>query len=235
MDSKLAKTHTKVVIYGGNGFVGTRVAQALSQLNTCTVCLSRTGHKPLHLKDDKWSERVRWCKGDASDADQQLLASADVLICLVGSAPLPTLSKQAYAQQLFMNGTTCVNAIESAAQAGIKRVVLLGAKIPLPLRTDFFAYSKGKNLALEAARKFAQLSDQHSAIVLQPGAIYGKRHLSNGRVVPLDWFMGPLAKIMPWQFISVDAVAKKIAHAATELAPYEGTFTLISNSQIRSS
>jgi nucleoside-diphosphate-sugar epimerase len=233
VDSKAINQHTKIVVYGGNGFVGTRVAEQLSALDTCTVCLSRSGYKPIHLKDEPWSTSVRWCKGDASNADEKLLARADVVICLVGSPPLPTFSKQSFEDQVFMNGTTCVNAIESAQRAGVKRVVLLGAKTPFPMNSDRFGYTKGKRLAVQAAKKFAAASDEHSAVVLQPGVIYGKRHLASGKVVPLEWFLGPMATFMPWQFVSVDAVAKRIAHAATEGEPYQGKFTLFSNSEIK--
>jgi nucleoside-diphosphate-sugar epimerase len=233
VDSKAISKHTKIVIYGGNGFVGTRVAEHLAALDTCTVCLSRSGHKPIHLKDEPWSTSVRWCKGDASNADEKLLARADVVICLVGSPPLPTFSKQSFEDQVFMNGTTCVNAIESAQRAGVKRIVLLGARIPFLMDSDRFGYAKGKKMAVQAAEKFAETSEQHSAIVLHPGVIYGKRHLASGKTVPLDWFLGPMATFMPWQFISVEAVAQRIAHAATEDEPYQGKFTLISSSKIK--
>lgn len=223
------KENIKVVIYGGNGFVGTRVAERLVRLDACTVCISRTGHKPLHLREEEWSTNVRWCKGDASQADEALLASIDVLICLVGSPPVPTFSQESYEHQVFMNGTTCANAIKSAEKAGIKRVVLLNAQIPLPLRTDRFGYAKGKRLALEAAEAFAEISEHHTAVVLQPGAIYGKRHLANGKVVPLHWFMRPFSVIMPWQFVSVEDVADCIVRAVIDDKRYRGKFTVLSN------
>lgn len=228
----MQKQTKKIIIYGGNGFVGTHVAKCLNELQACTVCLSRTGHKPLHLNDHKWSESVRWCKGDASDPDPKLLKAADTLVLLVGSPPIPTLSKESYAQQVFMNGTTNVNAIEAAAEHGIKRIVLLSAHVPWLMRTNHFGYYKGKALALNAAQQFAEQSEQHSAIVLKPGAIYGKRYLKNGKMVPLDSFMSPLSKIMPWQFISVERVAQRIANAALNEHPYADQFTLIEHCDI---
>lgn len=225
------ETDIKVAVYGGNGFVGTRVSECLVERGFDTVAVSRTGHKPLHLKDLKWSESVRWCKGDASAPDIKLLETIDILVLLVGSPPIPTFSNKSYLRQVFMNGTTNVNAINAAAEAGVKQVILLGAKIPCIINTDKFGYAKGKRLALEAARNFANLSDQHSATVLKPGAIYGKRHLSNGKVVHLDWFMAPLSKVMPWQFVSVDAVAKSIAHMAIDSGG-KGEFSIVGNSDI---
>lgn len=224
------KTCITVAIYGGNGFVGTRVSKYLSEQNVSTVALSRTGHKPLHLNKSKWSEAIRWCKGEASQPDKELLSSTDVLILLVGSPPLPAFSEEGYQQQVFMNGTTNVNAIKAAASVGVKRVILLGARIPWPLKTDKFGYAHGKRLAFEAARDFAAISDQHSASVLKPGGIYGKRHLKNGRIIPLDYFMAPLSKIMPWQFVSVETVARRIANIVMESGT--GTFDVIENRDI---
>jgi len=214
VEKQAQKGGQRVVVYGGNGFVGTRVARCLAEKNIYTVCVSRTGHKPVHLKDQPWSENVRWCKGDASEPHPDLLESASVLITLVGSPPLPTLTKDAFEHQVFMNGTTNVNAIRAAGTAGIKKVILLGAKIPLPLRSDRFGYTKGKRLALEAAKAFSELSSEHRAAVLQPGAIYGTRHLATGKSLPLGTVMKPLSFIMPWQFISVDQVAKRITSIA---------------------
>ena len=173
--------HTaKIVVYGGNGFVGTHVARALLARDVCTVCLSRTGHKPLHLGDQQWSESVRWCKGDASQPDTQLLQRLDGLITLVGSPPLPTFSKQAYDEQVFANGTTNANAIKGAGEAGIKRVVLLGAQLPFFMRRESFGYAQGKKIAMQAAKDFSELSSEHRAIVIQPGMIYGRRYLKSG-------------------------------------------------------
>ena len=85
---------SKVVVYGGNGFVGTHVAKSLSESDAYAVCLSRTGHKPIHLQNQEWSNKVCWSSGDASTPDTKLLTSANILICLVGSAPTLTFSKK---------------------------------------------------------------------------------------------------------------------------------------------
>ncbi|RBP53041.1 SDR family oxidoreductase [Arenicella xantha] len=222
---------TRIVIYGGNGFVGTHIAKELADQDACTVCLSRTGYKPLHLKDESWSERIRWCKGDASDPDEQLLQRMDVLICLVGSPPVPTFSKQAYEQQVFMNGVTNATVIDKAQQAGVKRIVLLGAKLPALLQSDQFGYAKGKRLAREAAEQFAAVPG-NQATVLQPGAIYGTRYLASGKALHLDWFMRPLATLMPWQFVSVDKVAQRVASVALNESPQQPAFQVIDNRDI---
>jgi len=175
----LQSTRNKVIIYGGNGFVGTHLAEKLSSQDICVVCLSRSGHKPLHLKDAPWSESVRWCKGDANAPDEELLSTAEVVVIFNSNGEAPS------------------RVIDAALKVGVKRIVLMGAQVPFILNKDFFAYSRGKRDALKDAKEFAETSDQHSAVVFQPAAIYGKRRLASGKVLPLDTFMSPLRKVLP--------------------------------------
>jgi len=229
----LIDTNLKVLIYGGNGFVGTHVARRLAYADgVCVACLSRSGHKPTYLKKYTWSENIRWTKGDASQPDQALLQKTDVLISLVGAAPLPTFSKAAYEQQLFANGTSNINLINTAREAGIKRLILVGASIPWIMRSDMFAYAKGKQLSLEAAKEFATTSDQHQALVLQPGAIYGKRRLTNGKVIPLDLFMKPMSWVMPSHFTDLNKISERIANAVTHSESHAKGLTVLGPKEI---
>ncbi len=222
----------KIIIYGGNGFVGTHAAELLVNAGAQVICLSRNGYKPIYLKDTPWSTKARWCKGDASQPDTELLASADAVVCCVGSPPLPTFTEQSYQRQLFMNGTSCVNAIEGAKKAGCKKIILMNAQIPFPLKSKRFAYYQGKKMALQAAQAFADTSEQHTAIVLQPGMITGKRMLEHGKAIRLDWLTAPISWLMPWQFVSVNRVAQRICHAANNQQPYYGNCTVLRNRDI---
>lgn len=230
-DSRTDKK-VSVAIYGGNGFVGTHVAKELNSRGVRVVCLSRTGHKPAHLQSAQWSEEVRWSKGDASQANDDCLKQVDVVISTVGSPPIPTFSEEAFNRQLFANGTCNTNLIESASNAGVKRLVLVGAKVPWPLNRDGFAYAKGKRLAYEAAQKFSTQSEHHSALVLQPGAITGKRYTTSGKCIPLDTFLGPLGVIMPWQFVSVERIANRIANQLLETPKNDPPFMVLKNVDI---
>jgi nucleoside-diphosphate-sugar epimerase len=222
----------KIAIYGGNGFIGTRVAEALVERKACATCMSRTGHKPVHLKEQKWSEIVRWCKGDANDPDLQLLERMQGLVTLVGSPPLPTFSTQAYEEQVFINGETNAKAIQAAAEAGLKRIVLVGAQLPFFMRRDSFGYAKGKKIAMQAAEDFSKLSSEHRAVVIQPGMIFGRRYLKSGKAVPLDKIFKPFSWFMPWQFVSVERVAARIADELLCEDPSKDQFIVIKNSQI---
>ena len=232
MQSQSKENSFKVAIYGGNGFVGSHIAKELTKHDICTVCVSRTGHKPLHLRDKPWSESVRWCKGDASQPDTSFLKSIDAIVVCVGSAPLPTFSQEAYDRAVFMNGISNVNAIDAAGEAGVKQLVLLSAQIPQLLRTDKFAYTKGKRLALQAAENFSKRSVDHRAVVFQPGAIFGTRHLTSGKSLPLSLMMKPLSYVMPWQFICVEQLAQRVVNELLDQDISRPQFSVLKNSVI---
>jgi nucleoside-diphosphate-sugar epimerase len=234
---------TKIIVFGGTGFVGTSVAKNLVSRGINTVCVSRSGSRPAHLATNApWAEQVQWETGDATSPDHTLLKSATVVLTLVGSPPLPTFTKRAWQQQLLMNSEPSIQVINAAQQCGVPRVVLLGAHLPWLLQTDFFAYAKGKRLSFEAAQNFANAAQKHVATVIQPSAIYGTRHTRSGKAINIARVMRPLAKlqnalpaminkVLPEPFVSVDAVAQCTVDACLA-DQYPSKFSVIANAQI---
>lgn len=222
----------RIIIYGGNGFVGTQAAKTLILQGADVTCVSRTGDQPAQLLAQEWANRVTWVRGDADNPNTELLGAHQVLISTIGAPPIPTFTQQGYAKSLHTNGEVNARAIEAAGQVGIKRLVLLGAKLPAAINGDWFAYAKGKAMAMQAAEQFSQLSDAHSAVVIQPGGIVGRRHTKNGRALPIDVVLSPVSKLMPSQLISVDKVAQCIADAALGLRATQARFNVITHPRI---
>lgn len=181
-----------ILVFGGNGFVGCEIMRRLAKLDIPCASVSRSGEKPAHLKNQEWANRVSWKQGDAAQPDAALFADCSVVITLVGSPPVPTLSDEAYQQQVFMNGETNKAVIEQAAASGINQVVLMSADIPKMLRKSGFGYYVGKQLALDAAREFAQADGDRRISVLKPSSIYGTRHTRSGMGLPLSPFLYPM-------------------------------------------
>ncbi|MDB4512309.1 NAD(P)-dependent oxidoreductase [Arenicella sp.] len=232
----------KVILYGGNGFVGTAIAEELVHQGVAAVCVSRTGAMPVHLKDAEWAQQVAWIRGDALKSDLNLFDGATAVVTLIGSPPVPTFSKDAYAKQLATNSEPNLAVIEATGASPVKRLVVLGAHLPKVIRTDKFAYAKGKRLCYEAAQQFAQVSEQHTAVVLQPTAIYGVRFDEDGKATNVAAAMKPIARLqsllpssvsryLPETLVSVRAVANAAVNACLNLE-YLGKFSEISNQQI---
>lgn len=223
----MADNSAPIIVYGGNGFVGTAICELVAGLSIPCTSVSRSGVAPAYLDASKhpWIDRVSWLKGDALSPDIELLQGARAVISLVGSPPLPTFTQSAFDHQLMMNGTSQVRVVDAAKEAGVNRLVLMGADIPSLLQTDSFAYYVGKTQALTAAKDFAASSDARQAAVLQPAGMYGIRHMASGLALPLSWFMSPISylqqslpqsiqKRLPSAFVDV----KKVAGAAVEWA-----------------
>ena len=238
-----------IVIYGGNGFVGTMICELAATRGISCISVSRRGVAPAHLDTSKnpWLANVCWLQGDALSPDISLLQEAGAIINLVGSPPLPTFSQSAFDHQLMMNGTSQINVIDAAKQAGVNRLVLMGADIPVLLQTESFAYAVGKNQTLTAAKAFAASSDLRQVAVLQPSAIYGTRHTAGGTSMPLAWLMSPLSSLqrrlpqsvqgkLPGAFVDVKKVAAAALEWATTAQGFDTSasgFVQVSNQQLQ--
>jgi hypothetical protein len=56
----------KVVVFGGNGYVGSHVCQALLSLNSTVASVNRSG-QPTSPEWDHWWHDVEWVKADVFD------------------------------------------------------------------------------------------------------------------------------------------------------------------------
>ncbi len=189
---------TRLLVYGGNGFVGTKVLEIAATRGAVCTSVSRSGKIPAQLERLRppWLSQVAWVSGDALHPDPSLVASADAVVCLVGSPPLPTFNQVAFQQQVMTNGGANSAVIAEAQRQGVKRLVLLSAHIPALMRSSRFGYYVGKQQASAAAAEYTKASEDNAATVIYPSAIYGKRYTAAGIAVPLGAFMSPVAWVM---------------------------------------
>ena len=193
-----SSTPTRLLVYGGNGFVGSKVLELAAIRGAICTSVSRSGKMPAQLEQLRplWLNQVTWVVGDALHPDPLLVASADVIVCLVGSPPLPTFNQRAFEQQVMTNGSANASVIAEAQRQGVKRLVLLSAHIPALMRSSRFGYYVGKQQAIEAAADYIRASADNAATVIYPSAIYGTRYTGGGTAIPLGLFMSPVAWVM---------------------------------------
>ncbi|KAG8463468.1 hypothetical protein KFE25_004979 [Diacronema lutheri] len=208
-----------LVVFGGNGFVGSAVCAAAVARNVPVVAVSRSGTRPPQLSggDGCWSERVRWVKGDALDAStyEALLGEAAAVVVSVGTPPLPFVNR---AFQRKMNGETNAAIVRAAGRAGVERVVLVNAAMPAWLLAVAPGYAEGKRDAAVAAAAFAAdrsaVSSAAHAAVLEPSVVYGTRYTVapwGGTVpVPLGVVLGPAS----WALRSLSGLTRALRRAA---------------------
>lgn len=201
-----ASVEHSVVIYGGNGFVGSAIAQHFVQQGYKISCVSRTGEIPAHLnksnnsraKNKKteinWAQKVDWLKGDASKPDNELLSKADIVITTIGSPPIPTFTKKSYEAQYHTNGAVNIQLMNTCTKNNIKHMIIIGAHIPKFLQRPSFAYAKGKQDVVSHAKMLSETNDIKFTII-QPSVIYGTRHTKSGFPIPIG-FLGLVSRVI---------------------------------------
>mmetsp|Transcript_19619 Transcript_19619/g.44533 ORF Transcript_19619/g.44533 Transcript_19619/m.44533 type:complete len:244 (-) Transcript_19619:143-874(-) len=198
----------KVIVFGGNGFVGTKVLQALcGRSAVAAVSVSRSGSKPKHLENEAWASKVQWEKGDAMKPEtfQNLLEGTTAVVVSIGSPPIPADE----AWQTMMNGDSNCSVINAAAAAGVPRLVLVNATTPAWCPSG---YAKGKAMAAKCAEEFVGGEASRGALVVKPGAIYGTRHTAGGIPIPLAPLLAPVRFGLN--------LAPSLVSAATKAVPY---------------
>ena len=74
----------KIVVFGGNGYVGQRIVSNLLRKHTNVVSISRSG-RPLNMKNDNTS--VTWHKADVFDVSawRRELEGAEAVVSCIGA------------------------------------------------------------------------------------------------------------------------------------------------------
>ena len=163
---------TKIVVFGGNGFVGSRVAQQLAEAGAKVVSVSRSGAPPAWASGQEWVNSVSWQKGDPNEEDwSDALAGCAAVVSCVGVIGGSDANMQEG------NGNTNVAIAEAAAAAGVPRIVYVSVSNAVRDAVGGFAlkgYFKGK----EEAEASIKAAFPKNAVILAPTFIYGGSEFS---------------------------------------------------------
>ncbi|WCJ29107.1 NAD(P)-binding Rossmann-fold superfamily protein [Euphorbia peplus] len=221
----------RVVVLGGNGFVGSAICKAAVSKGIEVTSLSRSGRSAY---EGPWVDQVNWLTGDVFYAnwDEVLLGATAVVSTLGGFG-----SEE---QMLRINGEANVVAVNAAKDYGVPKFILISVHdYNLPPFLLSSGYFTGKKKAeSELLSKFP-----NSGVVLRPGFIYGKRKV-NGFEIPLDLIGEPIDRFLsatqnitrPLSSlpasdlllappVSVDEVALAVVNAVTD-DDFFGIFTI---------
>ncbi|KAL0026968.1 hypothetical protein WJX79_003842 [Trebouxia sp. C0005] len=212
----------KLIVFGGNGFVGTRVCEEALQTGLAVVSINRSGAPKATAP---WTSEVEWVKADAFEPDEwrdQLQGAVGVVSCLGGFGSNDFMLK--------ICGEANVGVIREAAQAGVPRCAFVSAhdyKFPGFVLSGYFQGKRNAEHAMAEAYP-------EQGVCLRPGFIHGTRYVSGVGIplsfigVPLDRALGflpakslanmPLAGAAFIPPTSVQAVAKAAVAAATDPA-----------------
>ncbi|KAK6255650.1 hypothetical protein SCA6_016955 [Theobroma cacao] len=209
----------KLLVLGGNGFVGSHICREALEQGLTVSSLSRSGRPSLH---DSWLNDVLWHKGDLlspgslkqamSEAtsvvktkDSSVYYSANVEKIFLSSDFNEISCVGAFGSNPYMyriNGTANVNAIRAAVEQRVKRFVYVSAADFGLLYYLLRGYYEGKRVTeAELTDKFPNggmspiLELTFAGIILRPGFIHGTRQVGNMKF-PLSAIGAPLQMVL---------------------------------------
>jgi nucleoside-diphosphate-sugar epimerase len=192
----------KILVFGGNGFVGQAVMKAALSDGYEVVGVSRRG-EPAHFMHElnthpQYAQKVRWMKADISGPSsvyKDMFNNETSVISCVGKIDGTDEEKRR------VNGDANVALIAAAKDAGALRFVYISAydvenDLPFDLLPGYF---KGKRSAEDALKK-AYASP--NGVILQPGFVYGSRVTDSNITIPLGWLGRPMELVFKLPILS---------------------------------
>ncbi|KAE8735920.1 zinc finger CCCH domain-containing protein 18-like [Hibiscus syriacus] len=208
----------KLLVLGGNGFVGSHICREALNRGLNVSGLSRSGGSSLH---DSWAKNVTWHKGNLLSFEswkEALDGVTSVISCIGGFGSNSYMYK--------INGTANINGIRAATEKGVKRFVYISAADFGLANYLLKGYYEGKRAAeMELLDKFP-----YGGVILRPGFIHGTRRIGNIKL-PLGFIGSPLETVLQHAKplnqiplvgpmftppVNVTAVAKVAVRAATD-------------------
>lgn len=208
----------KLLVLGGNGFVGSHVCKEALEQGLSVSSLSRSGRSTIK---DSWAEKVVWNQGNllVPDSLKDVMDGVTSVISCVGGFG-------SNSHMYKINGTANINAIRVAAEKGVKRFVYISAADFGVANYLLQGYYEGKRAAeAELLSKFI-----YGGVILRPGFIHGTRQVGSMKI-PLGVIGSPLEMVLQHAKplnriplvgplftppVSVSAVAKVAIRAATD-------------------
>jgi uncharacterized protein YbjT (DUF2867 family) len=154
----------KLVVFGGNGFIGRRVCRRAVEAGHEVTSVARSG-PPASDQRGPWGGDVRWLAADVF-APQEWRSALDGVDAVVHSIGIADESPSEGVTFERVNGDSAIITALESERAGADRFVFVSSATTPPMVRDAYLTAKRR-----AERAISDL-DMTTA-VLRPGAVYG--------------------------------------------------------------
>jgi nucleoside-diphosphate-sugar epimerase len=202
----------KLVVPGGNGFIGSEICRVAVQNGHEVAAFGRTGRPPLTPARHPWTQRVEWRAADVFQPDtwRDLLEGADAVVHCIA-----TIQEAADRNVTFdrVNAESALLAADEAVEAGADAFIFLSVRDKPPVVPHNFLAAK--------RRAERTLHEQYSAlrtVSLRPNLVYGPQKRGTPTLAAV---LTQLEGIRPHPYASVEGrplPVELVAAAAVQAA-----------------
>jgi hypothetical protein len=178
------------IVFGGSGFIGSHICRHLVASGKKVRSISRRG-RPLWMKDSlDWTRGVEWSEGDMfhPSAWEGYLEEANHVIISIGA-----FGSNEFMERICGDGPLSI--LETTHKRTPSSIVTFVSAQKASGTPDFFlsGYFRGKT-KMESRMKELFPS---SHLILQPGFVFGEKHVGNsgGVLLPLQFVGLPLRAV----------------------------------------
>ncbi|MGC9513693.1 MAG: NAD-dependent epimerase/dehydratase family protein [Fidelibacterota bacterium] len=166
----------KLIVTGGNGFIGSEICRQAVGRGTRVVSISRRG---APKRREPWMEDVLWFKADIFDthAWKGVLEKGDQVVHTVGILLEKRKKNLTYDR---MNGESVITVAHAAAEAGISTFAMISA-------ADAPPFIKGYIQAKRKAEEYLK-NQPFRSMIFRPGFVYGPGRRGTAFIAALTRF-----------------------------------------------
>ncbi|WP_263788593.1 NAD-dependent epimerase/dehydratase family protein [Salinibacter grassmerensis] len=213
----------KLVVPGGNGFIGTEICRVAVQNGHEVAAFGRTGRPALTPARHPWVQDVEWRAADVFDADawRDMLDDADAVVHTIA-----TIREYPDRNVTFdrVNAESALRTAEAAVAADVDAFVFLSVRDKPPLVPYAFLSAKRR-----AERALQEAHPSLRSVTLRPNLVYGDRKtgtptlaavLNQGQSLRPHPYATAEGRPLPVEFVAAAAVQAAVS------STMEGTLTV---------
>jgi uncharacterized protein YbjT (DUF2867 family) len=199
----------KLVVLGGNGFIGTEICRVAVQNGHEVAALGRTGRPALTPARHPWTQEVTWRAADVFEPDtwRDLLDGADAVVHSIA-----TIQEDSDRGVTFnrVNAESALLAADEAVEAGADAFVFLSVRDKPPVVSHNFLAAKRR-----AERTLHEQYSDLRTVSLRPNLVYGSQKTGTSTLAALLTQLGgavphpyaaPDGRPLPVEFVAATAV-----------------------------
>lgn len=214
---------SKLVVPGGNGFIGTEICRVAVQNGHEVAAFGRTGRPALTPAQHPWTQEVEWRAADVFEPDtwRDLLENADAVVHSVA-----TIQEKPEHNVTFdrVNAESVLLAADEAVEAGADACVFLSVRDKPPAVPYKFLSAKRR-----AERTLHEQYPALRTVSLRPNLVYGPRQTGTPTLAAV---LNQLREVRPHPYASVEGRPVSVEYVAATAVQaavtntIEGTLTI---------